>query len=364
MVTMRTILILTFCCIILEITLGLSAYKQQTKKDEVHMEHFQVFEDKHPSVAIKDLQELEWNKEYAKFLIEKTKDRMPNHWKIPELPKSLGLVKIGDSHEVQNGDTKTSYNKSFYANRIIHFDLKGAAPKLSYFKEVLKLIKANGATGILIEWEDTFPFDGILAENRNSDAYTVEEVRDLLQTAKSLNLDVIPLVPTFGHLEWILKVEKFRQYRQNDMFPQVICLADNDGVSVILEAIRQVVQLHQPFGIMYFHIGADEAFQFGECLKDRQWLEINTNKKKDDLAAMHLAKIAKYVKTLIPNIRVLAWYDMIESFEMKLVEQYHLGQLLEVVVWDYSETLQQQNGILKFINISQICIRKFESEMF
>lgn len=76
-------------------------------------------------------------------------------------------------------------------------------------------------SGILLEWEDTFPFSGILAENRNSDAYTVEEVRDLLKTAKSLNLDIIPLVPTFGHLEWILKVEKFRQYRQNDMFPQV-----------------------------------------------------------------------------------------------------------------------------------------------
>lgn len=42
---------------------------------------------------------------------------------------------------------------------------------------------------------------------------------------------------------------------------QVICLADNNGVSVILEAIRQVVQLHLPFGITYFHIGADEAFQ-------------------------------------------------------------------------------------------------------
>lgn len=45
------------------------------------------------------------------------------------------------------------------------------------------------------------------------------------------------------------------------MILQVICLADNDGVSVVLEAIRQVVQLHLPFGITYFHIGADEAFQ-------------------------------------------------------------------------------------------------------
>uniref|UniRef100_A0A0R3RKK5 beta-N-acetylhexosaminidase n=1 Tax=Elaeophora elaphi TaxID=1147741 RepID=A0A0R3RKK5_9BILA len=296
LLTIRTFLTLTFCCIVLEITLGLPAFKQHI--DDVRADDSQVFDGKDLSVTTKDLQNLKRN-----------------------------VV----SHE------------SFYANRIIHFDLKGAAPKISYFKEVLRLIKASGATGILLEWEDTIPFEGILAENRNSDAYTVEEVCDLLETAKSLNLDVIPLVPTFGHLEWILKVEKFRQYRQNDMFPQVICLADDNGVSVILEAIRQVVQFHLPFGITYFHIGADEAFQFGECLKDRQWLESNTGKEKNNLAAMHLAKIANYVKTLIPDVRVLAWYDMIQSFEKPLIEQYRLDQLLEVVVWDYSETLQQQN---------------------
>ncbi|VDN94955.1 unnamed protein product [Brugia pahangi] len=341
--TLRTFLIFIFCCIILEITLGLPSYKQE---DDVHTEYPRDFDSKeviHNSFqTVKGLQKLKWNEKSVQELAEKKDDRKSKLETVAPSLTSLHSVRIQKQDEAQNS-TKASYDESFYANRIIHFDLKGAAPKISYLKEVLRLIKANGATGILLEWEDTFPFSGILAENRNSDAYTVEEVRDLLETAKSLNLDVIPLVPTFGHLEWILKVEKFRQYRQNDMFPQVICLADDDGVSVILDAIRQVVQFHQPFGITYFHIGADEAFQFGECLKDRRWLKENKNKGKDNLAAMHLAKIANYIKTLIPNVRVLAWYDMIKLFESSLIEFYHLDQLLEVVVWDYSETLQQQN---------------------
>ncbi|VDN05806.1 unnamed protein product [Thelazia callipaeda] len=235
-----------------------------------------------------------------------------------------------------------TFQRVFYANRIIHFDLKGAAPKVKFLEEVLRLIKANGATGILLEWEDTFPFDGILSENRNSDAYTVEEVHDLLRTAQSLELDIIPLVQTFGHLEWILKVEKFRKYREEDMFPQVVCLADEEGVSIVLESIQQVVNLHLSYGIKYFHIGADEAFQYGSCEKDLAWMR-TTRKEKDHLAANHLAKVAKYVKKLIPGVRVLAWHDMVQSFPAHLVLQYHLDKLLEIVVWDYSETLQQQN---------------------
>uniref|UniRef100_A0A915PRA5 beta-N-acetylhexosaminidase n=1 Tax=Setaria digitata TaxID=48799 RepID=A0A915PRA5_9BILA len=307
LLTVRTFLIITLCCIVRKITLGLPVYKQKA-------EQRQPTKDDNEMVNWKSLQ--------------------------PIRPSELLQSRETQTRKRAN---KASRNELFYANRIIHFDLKGAAPKISYLKEVLKLIKMNGATGILLEWEDTFPFSGILAENRNSDAYTIEEVRDLLETAKSLNLDVIPLVPTFGHLEWILKVEKFRQYRQNDMFPQVICLADDDAVSIVLEVIRQVVQVHLPFGITYFHIGADEAFQYGECLKDRQWLKANKNKNKNDLAAIHLAKIANYLKELIPNARILAWYDMIKSFESRQIKPYRLDQLLEVVVWDYSETLQQQN---------------------
>ncbi len=47
-------------------------------------------------------------------------------------------------------------------NRIFHIDLKGAAPKVDYFHELFQLLQKIGATGILIEWEDMFPFEGMI----------------------------------------------------------------------------------------------------------------------------------------------------------------------------------------------------------
>ena len=46
------------------------------------------------------------------------------------------------------------------AHRIVHFDLKGAPPTMDYMKKVVRLSKQLGATGVLIEYEDMFPWTG------------------------------------------------------------------------------------------------------------------------------------------------------------------------------------------------------------
>ena len=99
----------------------------------------------------------------------------------------------------------------FYKNVVIHFDLKGAPPKVDYFLEMLRLISKGGATGILLEWEDMFPWTGTLEQFKNTDAYSEADVDIILNEAKTLKLDVIPLVQTFGHLEWILKYEEISE---------------------------------------------------------------------------------------------------------------------------------------------------------
>ena len=45
-------------------------------------------------------------------------------------------------------------------HRIIHFDLKGAPPSIDYMKKVTRISKDLGATGVLIEYEDMFPWTG------------------------------------------------------------------------------------------------------------------------------------------------------------------------------------------------------------
>lgn len=40
-------------------------------------------------------------------------------------------------------------------------------------------------------------------------------------SAASLDLEVIPLIQTFGHLEWLLKTEQFVRFRENVSYPMV-----------------------------------------------------------------------------------------------------------------------------------------------
>ncbi|VDM58435.1 unnamed protein product, partial [Angiostrongylus costaricensis] len=228
--------------------------------------------------------------------------------------------------------------KYFYTNVIVHFDLKGAPPKAGYFLRLLELTAKSGATGVLIEWEDMFPWSGELEIVRSTNAYKVSEVQGILRKARNLGLEVIPLVQTFGHMEWILKHEKFRALRENDNYPQVICIGSENSVKLVKKIISQVVNVHKPFGIKRFHIGADEAFQFGVCNKSQKLARKLGSSSQ--LAIEYLGTIANYVKNITNGATILAWHDMVKQFINSGEVLSKLGTLLQPVIWDYSEKLE------------------------
>jgi hypothetical protein len=115
--------------------------------------------------------------------------------------------------------------------RIVHIDLKGAPPKPDYFKKFIPFIKENGATGILLEYEDMFPFTGKLAEAKHGNAYTLEDVAMIKKLAEENGLPIMPLVQTYGHLEWLLKVKSFAHLREASEFTQGIYI--NDFIEII-----------------------------------------------------------------------------------------------------------------------------------
>ena len=60
--------------------------------------------------------------------------------------------------------------------RLVHFDLKGAPPKMEYLLKIVPMLVKLGATGLLIEYEDMFPYEGVLKSTSASNHYTKAEV--------------------------------------------------------------------------------------------------------------------------------------------------------------------------------------------
>lgn len=150
--------------------------------------------------------------------------------------------------------------------KLVHLDLKGSPPKLNYLKNLIKYFKTININGILIEYEDMFPYDNNLKSISNSNAYKKEELKELFDLLIENQFLIIPLIQTYGHLEFILKLDEFKQLRESKQHFQVItpCLEDS-YISVLFPMIDQILDMH-PSNIEYIHIGCDEVYHVAKHL--------------------------------------------------------------------------------------------------
>jgi hexosaminidase len=115
--------------------------------------------------------------------------------------------------------------------------------QVSYLKRLLPLIRQLGATGILLEYEDMFPFSGPLSSLAAANCYSRRDVQDILAAAHGSELEVIPLVQTFGHVEFALKHPEFVGLREVPESPQALCPSLNASMEFVEKMIEQVRRL-------------------------------------------------------------------------------------------------------------------------
>ncbi|EYC13055.1 hypothetical protein Y032_0045g1239 [Ancylostoma ceylanicum] len=224
---------------------------------------------------------------------------------------------------------------------IVHLDLKGAPPRPAYFKQLLTLFDELGADGVLIEWEDMFPYEGALGKIKNGNAYSQSDALDILQHAESLGLSVIPLVQTIGHLEWILKTKEFSNLRENASYPMVACIGDPLALDLILDSVNQVLTLHSKIKVPYIHIGADELFQMGQCESDKKILPVKYSNSTKRLVFDFVNTIASHINQQYPKTKVLMWFDELKNTDHTLIKEYELDRLVTPVVWKYTADLDK-----------------------
>uniref|UniRef100_A0A1B6CXU7 beta-N-acetylhexosaminidase n=1 Tax=Clastoptera arizonana TaxID=38151 RepID=A0A1B6CXU7_9HEMI len=239
--------------------------------------------------------------------------------------------KIGDKESMIISSSKKPL---FSNNRIVHLDLKGAPPKISYYAEFFPLIRSLGATGVIIEYEDMFPYSRTELSAMN--AYSKLDVESILKLAKNNELDVIPLIQTFGHLEFVLKLEKYKNHREINKYPQVICPSKNMSIILLKEMIDDVVSMHP--NSKYLHIGCDEVYYLGDCYSCVQKM-VKEKLTKQQLFLNHVTMLSRYIKEKYPYLTTLTWDDEFRKFSLQELIDSGIGSLVEPVVWKYTPTI-------------------------
>ncbi|XP_068832607.1 hexosaminidase D isoform X2 [Capricornis sumatraensis] len=220
--------------------------------------------------------------------------------------------------------------------RLVHLDLKGAPPKVCYLSEIFPLFRALGANGVLIEYEDMFPYEGHLRLLRAKHAYSPSEIKEILHLATLNELEVIPLVQTFGHMEFVLKHEALAHLREVARFPNTLNPHKEESLALVRAMIDQVMELHP--GARWLHVGCDEVYYLGEGETSRQWLQQEPNSKAE-LCLSHMEAVASHVRARYPTTTPLMWDDMLRDIPEDQLSGSRVPQLVEPVLWDYGADL-------------------------
>ncbi|NXQ79961.1 HEXDC Hexosaminidase, partial [Nyctibius grandis] len=210
--------------------------------------------------------------------------------------------------------------------RLVHLDLKGAAPRVSYLEQVFPLLSRLGANGVLIEYEDMFPFKGELEILRSPYAYSEEDIERIQQLAELHKLEVVPLVQTFGHVEFILKHEKYQHLREVERFPNSFNPHVPDTLALLKSILAQVMEKHRRS--TWIHIGADEVFHLGEGTDSKNWMSRN----KGDVGTMflkHIKEVLGFIATQYWGLRALMWDDMLRKISVGALQGPFLAKYAE-----------------------------------
>ncbi|XP_054284334.1 hexosaminidase D-like [Macrosteles quadrilineatus] len=212
-------------------------------------------------------------------------------------------------------------------SRLIHLDLKGSPLKIDYLEKLFPVLREWGATGLLIEWEDTFPYLGRLEVLQSPSAcYTLAEIGRIHSLAAANNLTVVPLIQTFGHFEFVLKHRQFAELREIPQYPASLCPRHPESLPLVSEMLNQVMDASE--GVTLFHIGADEVWHMGACSRC-------ASHDKHRLFLTHLTNVLQHVRQRHPHLQLLMWDDMMRQMDPDLLLEFKIGELVEIVVWHY-----------------------------
>jgi hexosaminidase len=159
-----------------------------------------------------------------------------------------------------------SPSQSPFAVRGFHLDLRIQVMTMDALKTFAAQLHEDGINTLIMEWEGTYPFEKHpLIPNRY--AYNREEVVSFVKYCNGLGIDVIPLQQSFGHVEYILRNDRYSDLREDQKdFSQVCPLQTRQDSALFTDLFTDLASTHTS---KYIHIGGDETYLLGHDARCR-----------------------------------------------------------------------------------------------
>lgn len=161
--------------------------------------------------------------------------------------------------------------KEHFPIRGFHLDLRIQVMKMPVLKAFANTLSKNGINTLIMEWEATYPYKlHPLIANRYS--YTREEIASFISYCSSIGIDVVPLQQSFGHVEYILRHQRYAELREDQKdYSQVNPLKEELAKKLFTELYKDLISTHSS---PYIHIGGDETYLLGHSPESKKKAEL------------------------------------------------------------------------------------------
>ncbi len=214
--------------------------------------------------------------------------------------------------------------------RIVHIDLKGPKIPFESFKKFIGILARWGINGVLVEYEHRLPYIPLKNQFPASERYTKSQLKELIAIAADNGIEWIPLVQSFGHVEYLSRLVGTEHLFENPDYPKQLCPLKRQVKKYLENLINIVCELHPES--RYIHVGQDETFQLGFCPECREMVR---KKGKIGFYLEHTGYVWETVKRY--NRIPLFWADMFFT-ENRLDMLKEIDKGVIPVVWEYNDT--------------------------
>ena len=185
--------------------------------------------------------------------------------------------------------------------RAVQLDLARQMESLDYCRHFMDMLSENGYNAVLLYLEDRI-ITKSYPDPAPNEAYSCDQIRELVAYAASKRLEIIPCVATLGHAERFLRFPRLQHLaevrdgikgRFGGDSKQTFCVSKPEFYDFIFAYIREVAEL---FPSQYFHVGLDEFFDFNLCDLCRKAAPDFRSEEK--LFLGHVLKVHDFLKSI------------------------------------------------------------------